>query len=178
MNCLNPKCGREIIKGQYFAESEDDFMQRLISRYCRKKCKREHAPPKVERGKPTLALISCNTEPLEGVEQPKDKPEVDLKYQAWIREMPCLVPGCPNESQFHHQNRQGHGAKGALCSDYRGLPLCCWHHTLGGTPGKPGSYHGTAKLTGWTFWKVYGIDVEATIHQLNDLWLELGHKFK
>jgi len=162
----------QYIASMHLARNKDDGKLVLVQ------VDPEFTFAKAERGKPTLSLISCNTEPLEGVGQPKEKPEVDLKYQAWIREMPCLVPGCPNESQFHHQNRQGHGAKGALCSDYRGLPLCCWHHTLGGTPGKPGSYHGTAKLTSWTFWKVYGVDVEATIHRLNTIWLEMGNKFK
>jgi hypothetical protein len=168
-------CGQLIERHSY--ETDRQFAKRHKSGLFRAKCAK-NLPAKPERGNPTLELISCNNEPLEGVEQPKDKPEHDPKYQAWIRDMPCLVPGCLNESQFHHQNEKGHGAKGGLCSDYRGLPLCCWHHTLGGTPGKPGSYHGSARITGWRFWSVYGVDVEAAIHRLNTLWIETGHKFK
>ena len=41
-----------------------------------------------------------------------------------------------------------------------------------------GSYHGEGKISGWGFWKYYAVDVEATIHNLNRMWLESGHKFK
>lgn len=176
--CLNDKCGREIVKDQFCVESGAQFEKRTRGGYCRPKCKRLSAPVKQERTTSTLELVSANYDRAELVAQIKEVPVVDEKYRSFVRDLPCLVPGCNFASEFHHQNMKAHGGKGALCSDYRGLPLCRWHHTLGGFEGKPGSYHGSAKLTGWRFWSVYGIDVEATIHRLNAMWLEMGHKFK
>ena len=109
---------------------------------------------------------------------PKEVPVVDEAYRRFVRGFPCLVPGCGAESVFHHQNMKAHGGKGALCSDYRGLPLCPAHHTNGGIERIPFSYHGMGRVTGWNFWRLYGVDVEATIHNLNRLWLEQGHHFK
>lgn len=176
--CLNDKCGREIVQGQWGAEGDGSFAERLASGYCRGKCRRLSAPPKKERVTGTLDAVDFCYDKPELVAQVKEVPQEDPKYLAWIRSLPCLVPGCEYASQAHHQNEAKKGAKGATTSDYRALPLCPWHHTLGGTPGKPGSYHGLAKLTGWTFWRVYGVDVEATIHRLNALWMESGKKFK
>ena len=171
-------CGLEIIQGQYYAESDDGFKARLASGFCRSKCRRLATPARSERIRPSLELISHNVGRVETVAQPLEVPVVDEKYRAWVRSLPCMVPGCAGRSQFHHQNRKGHGGKGTLCSDYRGLPLCYWHHTQGGTENAPGSYHGSGKLTGWKFWAHYGVDVESAIHNLNRLWLEQGHKFK
>jgi hypothetical protein len=176
--CKYPPCSREIIQGQWGAEGDEPFAERLAEGYCRSKCRRLHGPQKSERGKPTLALISSCYESPEGVEQPKEARIVDLGYESWVRSFPCLVPGCIEEAQSHHQNERGKGGKSTKPSSYRCLPLCPGHHTLGGTPHLPGSYHGMGKLTGWKFWQHYGIDVEATIHNLNRLWLESGKRFK
>lgn len=178
MNCQNPQCGREIVRGQFCAETPAQFAKRLASGFCRPKCARSSAPAKKDRPKPSLSLISNNTERGEMVAQPKIVPVVDEAYRKWIRSMPCLVPGCPHEAHFHHQNERGHGGKGALCSDYRGVSLCTYHHTNGGTLLQPGSYHGMGKVTGWKFWQFYGVDVEATIHRLNAMWFESGRRFK
>ena len=177
-HCLYDKCGKEITKNQHCAETPDQFAERYNSGYCRAKCKRQHTPSKSERGKQTLELISHNVGRVETVAQEKDLPERDEKYLAWIRTLPCLVPGCNVEAQAHHQNKRKHGGKGTTASDYRAAPLCIFHHRLGGYSGKMGSYHGEGKISGWGFWKYYAVDVEATIHNLNRMWLESGHKFK
>jgi hypothetical protein len=177
-HCLYEKCAREIVQGQWEAEGDDAFKERLQSGFCRRKCARLHGPAKKERPKPTLSPVSVNYGRGGGGALPKDVPVVDEAYRRFVRSLPCLVPGCCNPSIFHHQHKKGHGAKGALCTDYRGMNICEWHHTLGGTERLPGSYHGMGKLTGWRFWQHYGVDVEATIHNLNRLWLEQVRTFK
>jgi len=169
MNCKH--CGIEIIQGQYYAESDDDYKERLRSQFCRRKCARLHTPSPAERGKPSLGGMSGNHSRPEMRAQIKEVPVVDEKYMAWIRSLPCLICGGP--AQSHHQNKRKEGRKGGVCSSYRTLPICCWHHTLGGTPALPGSYHGSARLTGWEFWNHYGIDVEATITNLNEKYNQM-----
>ncbi len=155
MNCLNPKCGREIVKDQYFAESEDGFLQRLISRYCRKKCKREHAPPKPERGKPTLELISCDTAPGESVSQPKDLPIRDEARKAFARSMPCCKCGAIEGIHAHHEQEEGRGTMGGKTSDRRTAPACprC---------------HDARHREGRSFWGE--LDIEAVISAINEAY--------
>jgi hypothetical protein len=169
-------CGHTIERHSY--ENDRQWEKRKASGLFRAKCKKNLPALPSERPRPSLATSTANYGRGGGVAVPKEVPVVDEKYRSWVREMPCLVPGCNFASEFHHQNMKAHGGTSALCSDYRGLPVCRWHHTLGGFEGLPGSYHGSAKLTGWRFWAVYGVDVEATIHNLNRLWLEQGHHFK
>lgn len=178
--CKYPPCGREIIQGQYGAEGDEPFKERLESGYCRAKCKRLDKPSPSPKDRPTLVAdpTTWNHSRPEGKEQPKERRINDPAYERWIRERFCIVPGCYNDAQSHHQNEQGHGGKSTKPSSYRCIPLCTEHHTLGGTPYLRGSYHGMGKLTGWKFWKHYGIDVETVIHDLNRAYLESGRKFK
>lgn len=45
-----------------------------------------------------------------------------------IENMPCLVPGCPNKSTYHHLRSRGAGGK----DEFNLLPLCIFeHHTSG-----------------------------------------------
>jgi hypothetical protein len=177
MICLY--CSKEIVRGMYGAESPDQFAKRYNSGFCRSKCSRLHGPLPSERPRPSITpYIQGNYERGGVVSVPKEVPVVDEAYRRFVRSLPCLVPGCCNPSIFHHQHKKGHGAKGGLCTDYRGMNICEWHHTLGGTDNLPFSYHGMGRVTGWNFWRLYGVDVEATIHNLNRLWLEQGNTFK
>lgn len=169
-------CGKTIEKRPY--ETPRQAEKRIAKGVYRDKCLKAITPLKPERGKPPLELISHNVGRVETVAQPLEVPVVDEGYRRHVRGFPCLIPGCGNPSIFHHQPKRAHGTKGGLCTDYRGVNLCEWHHTLGGTVALPYSYHGMGKVTGWKFWSYYGIDVETTIHNLNRIWLEQGHKFK
>jgi hypothetical protein len=176
VNCLH--CGQEIVKNQYCVEKPMEYEARLATQFCRAKCARLHGPVKKEKAKGELSLGSANYERGLRAVGPKEVPVVDEAYRRFVRGLPCLIPGCAGSSIFHHQHKKGHGVKGALCTDYRGLNICEWHHTLGGTERLPGSYHGMGKLTGWRFWQHYGVDVETMIHDLNRAWLEIGRKSK
>jgi hypothetical protein len=171
-------CDRPIIQGQWGAEGDEAFAERLATGYARRKCARLHKPlpsPKVQ----TMELVSRRVGAREEmVTLEKEKRIDDPAYEAWVRTLPCLVFGCGNESQSHHQNERGKGGKSTKPSSYRCVPLCAEHHTLGGTPFFQGSYHGLGKITGWRFWDVYQIEPETVIHQLNRAWLEMGRKFK
>ena len=178
--CKYSKCGRAIVKHQYCIEKPGMYEERLQSGYCRRKCERLDKPSPSPKDRPSLVAdpTAWNLERPELRAIEKETPVVDEAYRAWVRSLPCLVPGCYGQAQFHHQPRKGHGGKGTLCSDYRGTPLCYWHHTQGGTENAPGSYHGLGKITGWRFWKHYGIEPETVIHELNRAYLESGRKFK
>jgi hypothetical protein len=171
-------CDRPIIQGQWGAEGDEAFAERLATGYARRKCARLHKPLPSPKGRTLQAPVSWNRERPDMTEQPKDRRVEDAKYLEWVRSLPCLVTGCQYDAETHHQSERGKGGTGTRADDYRALPLCCFHHTLGGTSQAQGSYHGMGKLTGWKFWKHYGIDVESTIHRLNCLWLEQGKKFK
>ena len=98
----------------------------------------------------------------------KELPERDEKYKAFIRSKPCIVPGCTERRTVaHHQHKEGHGGKSTKCSDYRTLPVCFWHHVGGGTYKLPGAVHFDKGLSGWAFWRKYGIDVERKIELFN-----------
>lgn len=45
-----------------------------------------------------------------------------------IENMPCLVPGCPNKSSYHHVRSRGAGGR----DEFNLIPLCISeHHTSG-----------------------------------------------
>jgi len=98
---------------------------------------------------------------------PKDVPVRDEKYRLYIKGLPCIICGNP-KTLAHHQNKRGHGGKSTKCSDLRCLPLCFWHHTGGGTLKHPGAVHNNVKLSGWSFWEKYNIDVEEVIERFNE----------
>jgi hypothetical protein len=171
-------CGKEITRNQYCAENERQWAKRESSGFCRPKCSRAYKllpSPKVQ----TMELVSRRVGAREEmVTLEKEKRVEDTKYLEWIRSLPCLVPGCGYQSEAHHQNEKGHGGKGTRADDYRAVPVCFFHHTMGGTVAAPGSYHGMGGTTGRRFWQKYAIDVETVIHDLNRAWLEQGRKFK
>jgi len=174
-------CGRPIVHEP--GETLRRFERRLISGYCRSKCKRKHHTyPPAKRGfgieVPTDKAVPRISEGfrrnfLEAAPRQfsgsffKVIPVDDPRYLKWIRTQPCMIPGCRNKAESHHENPEGDSAMGGKCSDRRALPLCICHHTGGGTTALPGSYHGLVKLTGRAFLKHYGIDSEKKILQFN-----------
>jgi hypothetical protein len=170
-------CGRELVKHSY--ETLAQWERRLKSGLYRARCKKNLPLPLPSPKERTLTEpVSWNHERPDMTEQPKEKRIDDPSYESWIRELPCIIPHCQSKTQSHHQQPRGKGGTGTKPSSYRCLPVCAEHHTLGGTPHLPGSYHGMGKLTGWKFWKHYGVEVETVIHDLNRAWLEMGRKFK
>ena len=45
-----------------------------------------------------------------------------------IENMPCLVPGCPNKSTYHHVRSRGAGGK----DEFNMIPLCIFEHRTSG----------------------------------------------
>lgn len=84
----------------------------------------------------------------------KEKPVEDKKYKQFIREQPCLTPGCPWPPSPHHEQEPHKGIMGGKCDDRRCVPLCF-------------SCHRKRHDYGRTFYKTHNIDVEAEIIRLN-----------
>ena len=61
---------------------------------------------------------------------------------------------------MHHENEPGKGMKGKQCSDYRGVPVCFYHHWLMETPG----------MGRKSFWREYKKDPEKIIEALHQEW--------
>lgn len=59
----------------------------------------------------------------------KPKTYRNEKYLVWIRQKPCLIPGCFNRAEPHHVRRQYWGAGiSKKPHDYVAVPLCREHH--------------------------------------------------
>ena len=58
----------------------------------------------------------------------KKKTPRSEKYKAWIREQPCVVPGCGRTGETIIPAHMATGGTGIKCSDYYMLPLCHDHH--------------------------------------------------
>lgn len=54
---------------------------------------------------------------------PKEKPERNEAYLAFIRGKPCSVTGKHGQSVAHHHPKHGHSTMGGKCSDFRALPI-------------------------------------------------------
>lgn len=54
----------------------------------------------------------------------KKPPPLDLEYEAFVRTLPCCVPGCNEGPSTHHHMESGK-PKG---SSYSCIPFCCYHH--------------------------------------------------
>jgi len=95
------------------------------------------------------------------------KPWRSKEYRDFIDSKPCIVPGCRRKATHHHQPRKGECNRPKVGDD-RCLPICLRHHVDGGLPNLPGNYHGMGEITGWAFYSLYDIDVEAEIKKLNE----------
>jgi hypothetical protein len=137
-------CGSEIVRSQYFAESEEDFQKRLNRQTCRSKCRRLAAPVKTERVKPTLEVSGWNHERPEMVAQEKELPVRDLARLAFARSMPCCVCGAIEGVQAHHEQEEGHGTMAGKTSDRRTAPLCWRCHSLRHEKGR--SFYGAVDI--------------------------------
>lgn len=89
----------------------------------------------------------------------------NARHLAWIRSLPCSVPGCRTFQPIHpHHVRSGGSAGMALKpNDREAVPLCAFHHIEVGHRG------------GWqTFEAKYEIDLAALAKALAVLspWLE------
>jgi len=74
------------------------------------------------------------------------------EYLAYIDAMPCEVPGCCKDTTHHHENL-GMGGTALKAPDSHGISLCIEDHHI------PGVHRMGSK----SFYKKYGIDVEAVI---------------
>jgi hypothetical protein len=78
------------------------------------------------------------------------------RHLAWVRTLPCSVPGCRGDMVQPHHIRKGAGV-GQKPSDQYTAPNCLEHHTEGHT-------------SGWRSFEVrYWVDLSAIAARL---WLE------
>ena len=57
---------------------------------------------------------------------------VDLKHRAWIRSLPCCVPGCRQPSVPHHVRTAANSGTGLKPADIGNtVPMCHAHHAEG-----------------------------------------------
>lgn len=111
----------------------------------------------VKRSKPEKSELTMSSLPnLRPIYDSKvSAPVIDEKYKAWIRTLPCAVPGCRRRhSEAAHTG--GHGMK-QKASDRRTIPLCRSHHL---------EYHGPGGRR--RFEHVHRLDIEALIVKLNE----------
>lgn len=90
---------------------------------------------------PMLDIDDPWVNPAPALSIPKQKPERDEDYLAFIRTLPCSKCGRPAPSCAHHHPLAGHSSTGSKTSDYRSVPLCCDCHIPG--------VHQYGKLTFW-----------------------------
>jgi Protein of unknown function (DUF968) len=84
------------------------------------------------------------------------------RHLAWVRSLPCSVPGCRGEMVQAHHVRKGAGV-GMKPADRYAAPVCIEHHTEGHTGG-------------WrTFEARYGVDLSAIAARL---WVESNQQRK
>ena len=95
---------------------------------------------------------------------PRRGPVRDPKYLEFVRTFGCIV--CANgslkpaarPSEAAHVGERGLAQK---CSDFETAPMCPRHHRM-----DPDSHH----RMGARFWSHHGIDKDAVIGQLNELY--------
>jgi len=89
---------------------------------------------------------------------PKPKREKDDEFVRWLHGWKCCVPNCgvwPVDA--HHVKSRGAGG-----SDRQAIPLCHFHHVMGGS-----AVHKVGILT---FQKMHAIDLEAQVERFNALY--------
>jgi hypothetical protein len=133
-------CGREIIQGQYGAEGDEPFRERLESGYCRSKCRRLHKPLPSPKERTLTEPVSwrvgkAETRPVEKVEIPRSEP-----YLKFIKAQECILAGgkhgpCLGDVAPHHTESGGMSIKG---SDFSCVSVCAAHHLLMDNAGKKG----------------------------------------
>lgn len=89
----------------------------------------------------------------------KSKTFKNKQYLEYIRKQPCVI--CGHKSVPHHTEAGGMGMK---CSDYRTIPLCNQHHTIGSA-----SIHRMGKKT---FSDYHCIDIDKIIIDLLEKFIE------
>lgn len=50
------------------------------------------------------------------------------RHLAWIRTLPCAIPGCRSKAQAAHVRMGTGGGMGMKPPDRWSIPLCCVHH--------------------------------------------------
>lgn len=162
--CKYSKCERPITQGQWGAEGDEAFAERLRSGYCRSKCRRLDKPAPSPRdhiastGRMVVDPTVWNLQRPEGKEQPKDKPVRDAARLAFARSMPCCMCGAIQGIHAHHEQEEGHGVMGGKTSDRRTAPLCPRCHTM---------RHGLGRGF-YTLGK--NVDIEEVIAMINDAY--------
>jgi hypothetical protein len=82
----------------------------------------------------------------------RSRPVKDPKYLAWIRTLPCVVPGCRGRAEAAHCGARGLSQK---ASDTNAIPMCAHHHR---------EYHQFGRRK---FETRYCIHIERLIQRLN-----------
>jgi hypothetical protein len=133
-------CDRPIIQGQWGAEGDEAFAERLATGYARRKCARLHNPLPSSKGRTLQAPVSWNRERPDMTEQPKEKIPRSEPYLKFIKAQECILAGgkfgpCVGDVTAHHTGSGGMGIKG---SDLSTVPVCAAHHLLMDNAGKKG----------------------------------------
>lgn len=81
-------------------------------------------------------------------------PRLCPAHLAWVRTLPCCVPGCTGRSQAAHYRGSGDGGVGLKPSDRYAFPCCAQHHREQHTVGER------------AFQVKYGIDLHNLVRQL------------
>lgn len=152
--CKYSGCERPIEQGQYGAEGDEAYADRVRLGYCRKKCQRLDKPSPSPRDRPALVAdpTSWNLGAVETVPVGKDKPVRDAARLAFARSMPCCICGSIEAVHSHHEQEEGQGTMGGKTCDRRTLPLCWRCHCRRHDKGR----------------EVYGaLDVERVIAEIN-----------
>jgi hypothetical protein len=85
------------------------------------------------------------------------KPARDPKYLAWIRSLPCSVPGC--HATYIEAAHTGPHGMSQKSSDHSAIPLCGRHHRRGAD-----SYHALGPAR---FQQRHSIDIQELVKRLN-----------
>ena len=84
---------------------------------------------------------------------PKTERHRSPRHRAWVRTLPCSVPGCDSDDIHAHHVRKGAGV-GMKPADGNCAPLCFDHHSEG-------------HLIGWRTFEVrHGLDLSAIAARL------------
>ena len=74
------------------------------------------------------------------------------QHLAWIRTLPCVVPGCQGKSEPHHLKCGPEGGGTVTASDVWAVPVCRRHHDAA----YPDGLHRYGREMDW--WNRLGID--------------------
>lgn len=85
------------------------------------------------------------------------KPVRDPKYLAWIRSLPCTVPGC--RASYIEAAHTGPHGMAQKSSDYSTIPLCGRHHRRGND-----SYHALGPAR---FQQHHKLEIAELVERLN-----------